>query len=137
MVGFNREVDYAIRIMHCLSKENGNRIYAGEIAKRTGVTLRFSLKILGRLVQNGLVHSIKGVGGGYILARPRASITVLDTIKAVLGNINISPCCDPTYDCGRPEEDACVYHELFCDINNRVIKQLGEVNFAMTAGDKD
>lgn len=45
----NLETDYAIRIVHYLA-EVGERRDAGKIAEKTGVTLRFSLKILRKLV---------------------------------------------------------------------------------------
>ena len=48
----NLETDYAIRLVSILC-ESKERISASEIAKRTGVTLRFSLKILGKLAQSG------------------------------------------------------------------------------------
>ena len=61
------ESDYAVRIVYCLA-QNGGRMEAAAIAEQTGVTLRFSLKILRKLVAGGLVKSYKGAGGGYELA---------------------------------------------------------------------
>ena len=43
------ESDYAVRIVYCLA-QNGGRMEAAAIAEQTGVTLRFSLKILRKLV---------------------------------------------------------------------------------------
>ena len=39
------ESDYAVRIVYCLA-QRGTRMNAASIAEETGVTLRFSLKIL-------------------------------------------------------------------------------------------
>ena len=72
----NNETDYAIRIISCLA-ESSDRVDAAGIAEKTGVTLRFTLKILHRLVQGGIVKSFKGNKGGYILARPAEDITFL------------------------------------------------------------
>ena len=55
----NNETDYAIRIVSCLAKQS-ERIDAATIAEQTGVTPRFTLKILHRLVQGGVVRSFKG-----------------------------------------------------------------------------
>ena len=55
----NLETDYAIRIVHYLA-EVGERRDAGKIAEKTGVTLRFSLKILRKLVAAGIIRSYKG-----------------------------------------------------------------------------
>ena len=54
----NNETDYAIRIISCLA-ESKDRIDAAGISEKTGVTLRFTLKILHRLVQGGIVKSFK------------------------------------------------------------------------------
>ena len=65
----NNETDYAIRIVSCLA-DREERIDAATVAEQTGVTPRFTLKILHRLVQGGIVRSLRGNKGGYVLARP-------------------------------------------------------------------
>ena len=69
------ESDYAVRIVSCLAK-NGGRMDARSIAEETGVTLRFSLKILRKLVTGGLVNSYKGTKGGYELGRSPSEISL-------------------------------------------------------------
>lgn len=66
-----QESDYAVRIVYCLAK-CGTRRDARGISEEMCVTLRFSLKILGKLVSSGIVESYKGNRGGYELARPPA-----------------------------------------------------------------
>ncbi len=71
------ESDYAVRIVYCLA-QNGGRLDAASIAEQTGVTLRFSLKILRKLVAGELVKSYKGAGGGYELARDPHEISLYE-----------------------------------------------------------
>ena len=78
------ESDYAIRIVQILACAN-NRMDAKTIAEETCVTLRFSLKILRKLVTEGLVKSYKGSQGGYELTRPAKEISLKDVIEAVEG----------------------------------------------------
>ncbi|MEG0571293.1 MAG: hypothetical protein RR497_06575 [Oscillospiraceae bacterium] len=52
------ESDYAIRIVLCLAKAN-KRIDANAIAELSSVSLRFSLKILRKLVADGIAKSFK------------------------------------------------------------------------------
>ena len=59
-----QESDYAIRIVYCLAKSRVRRD-ARSISEEMGVTLRFSLKILGKLVGAVIVSSYKGNKGGY------------------------------------------------------------------------
>ncbi|MDR2909296.1 MAG: Rrf2 family transcriptional regulator, partial [Oscillospiraceae bacterium] len=56
------EADYAIRIIDTLARQ-GVRVEARTIAEKSQVTLRFSLKILRKLVAAGLVKSFKGAQG--------------------------------------------------------------------------
>ncbi len=63
-----QETDYAIRIVYCLAK-SGARRDARSISEEMCISLRFALKILGKLAQGGLVSSFKGNRGGYELAR--------------------------------------------------------------------
>ena len=58
------EADYAIRIVQVLA-QNQRRLDAKTISEMTGVTLRFSLKILRKLVAAGIIKSFKGTQGGY------------------------------------------------------------------------
>ena len=76
------ETDYAVRIVYFLA-QSGERVDAGRIAEETGVTLRFSLKILRKLVSGGVVVSYKGAKGGYELARPPEEISLADVIEQV------------------------------------------------------
>ena len=85
------EADYAVRIVHCLAK-NGQRMDAKSISDETGVTLRFSLKILRKLVSAGIIKSYKGTQGGYEIARPLEEITLNDVIETVEGPFALSRC---------------------------------------------
>ncbi len=78
------ESDYAVRIVYCLA-QNGGRMEAAAIAEQTGVTLRFSLKILRKLVAGELVKSYKGAGGGYELAKDPKEISLYEVIEQVEG----------------------------------------------------
>ncbi|MEG2082378.1 MAG: Rrf2 family transcriptional regulator, partial [Oscillospiraceae bacterium] len=70
-----KESDYAVRIVYCLACGDC-RTDAKTISERTGVTLRFSLKILNKLVQSGIVKSYKGAKGGYELELPPKDISL-------------------------------------------------------------
>ena len=60
------EADYAIRVTCCLAF-SGSKVGAKQISESTGVTLRFALKILRKLIQADIVKSFKGASGGYML----------------------------------------------------------------------
>ena len=78
------ESDYAIRIVHCLCK-NGKRMDARTISESTGVTLRFSLKILRKLVSSKIIRSFKGSQGGYEITKNPGEISLREVIEVVEG----------------------------------------------------
>lgn len=129
------ESDYAVRIVQCLAR-NGARMDARRIAEETGVTLRFSLKILRKLVTGGLVSSYKGTKGGYELARPPKEITLCDVIETVEGPYSLARCLsDRDFQCSRNLETcgaACKFQQVYAEISQTVREKLRAVNFADT-----
>lgn len=123
---FNLETDYAIRIVQCLA-ESDTRLDAKTIAERTGVTPRFTLKILHGLVGGNIVKSFKGKLGGYVLARPKEEITLLTVVEEVFGPLEVSKCnVDGT--CTHPN-GICKFHSVFDDIEKTVKEKLAKVTF--------
>lgn len=131
----NLETDYAIRIVQCLAACT-ERLYASLIAERTGVPMRFSLKILRKLVDAGVVRSFKGAHGGYITARDPDQVTLRQVIEAIDGPIAIGPCQCDSYICGHPEEKECYFHTVFRDITKELSDRLDQVTFASESQDQ-
>ena len=125
------ESDYAVRIVYCLA-QNGGRLDAASIAEQTGVTLRFSLKILRKLVAGELVKSYKGAGGGYELARDPHEISLYEVIEQVEGPYAISRCLNEEgYDCNRNRQACmeCKFVRIYADISEIVRKRLEGISF--------
>jgi len=122
------ESDYAVRIIGCLSAES-KRIDAKNISERTGVSLRFALKILRKLVSAGLVKSYKGMQGGYELAKAPSEITMLDVIETVEGSYYLNRCHEDDFVCTRGAKGCCSYRRVFNEITDIVSKKLAEYTF--------
>lgn len=125
------EADYAVRIVYCLATE-GKRTDAKRIAQLTGVTLRFALKILRKLVASGIVRSYKGTQGGYEVARPLEELTLKDVIETVEGPYALSRCVDSAdYVCTNPRGGSCCnFHQIFAEISSMVNERLDAVKFS-------
>ncbi len=122
------EADYAVRIVGCLAKEK-KRLEAKNISDMTCVTLRFSLKILRKLVVAGIVRSYKGVQGGYEIAKEPSEISLKDVIEAVEGKYVLSKCLSDDYECNRGMSGKCCYQCVFNEISSMVGKKLEEYTF--------
>jgi Rrf2 family iron-sulfur cluster assembly transcriptional regulator len=78
-----------------------------DIAERTGLPQPYLEQILLALKGAGLVRSKRGVGGGYVLARPPGEITLGQIVRAVDGPIVAG-------DFGLPHENGACEHEGQC-----------------------
>lgn len=124
-----RETDYAVRIVYCLANSTGRKD-ARTISEEMGVTLRFSLKILHKLVQSGIVKSYKGSKGGYELARPADRVNLKQVIEAIEGTYGLSKCIQPGYVCEWEKVPGlCSFRREFSRISQRVNEELEKVTF--------
>jgi len=122
------EADYAVRIVSVLAAEE-RRLDAGTLAQLTGVTLRFTLKIMRKLVAAGIVKSYKGVSGGYELAKPAGDISVGAVIQAIDGRFELARCCGPD-DCTNPSTNGvCRFKNEFDRISELVRKEMEKIRF--------
>lgn len=119
------EADYAIRIVYTLAEEK-RRLEAKYIAEKTGVTLRFSLKILRKLVSAGIVKSFKGTQGGYELQKQPEEISLYDIILIIDGAYQFSKCGNSDFTCTRVPDKNCTIRKVFNKITKSVIDQLKE-----------
>ena len=122
------ESDYAVRIIACLANA-GKRLDAKTIAEETGVTLRFALKILRKLVAVKMIKSFKGTQGGYELNKEPSEITLRQVIETVEGTYQLNRCLDGTYPCSRGASGKCAYQKAFKEISNLVKLKLDEYSF--------
>ncbi len=104
-----RESDYAIRIIRAL--KDGELLPLEQICQRELVPKQFAYKILKKLERSGLVSIRRGAGGGCLLNRSLADLTLLDIIKAADEEFFLNPCLDSQYQCGYAASfDGCKVH---------------------------
>lgn len=120
------ETDYAIRIIDCLAKK-GSRMDAKTISESTKISLRFSLKILRKLVSGNIVRSYKGINGGYEFCADIKKLSLYDIVELVEGTYMFSRCLDEEYTCNR--ELPCGYQHAFMEISNVVCEELKKMTF--------
>ncbi len=95
---------YGLKAMvHLAGLPPGARIGVAEIAEAHRIPKKFLDAILGDLRNAGFVHSKKGPGGGYALARPAEEIRIGHVVRALDGPLAPLPCASRT--AYRPCED--------------------------------
>lgn len=125
----NLEADYAIRIVCALAADRYVKD-AKSISEEVKVTLRFSLKILRKLVQAGIVKSFKGSKGGYILNREPEDISLKDIIEVIDGPVLISKCLGEEGCCNRSFSGMCNVQDVFAKASELMSNELGSHSVA-------
>jgi Rrf2 family transcriptional regulator, cysteine metabolism repressor len=79
----SRTIAYALHAtLQLASGDRGVPIPCSQLANEGRMPERFLLQILRSLVTHGLLHSTRGVDGGYYLAKPPEDITLGDVVEA-------------------------------------------------------
>ncbi|MBC3795824.1 RrF2 family transcriptional regulator [Acetobacterium tundrae] len=91
-----------------------------EIAERQNFSDSYMEQLFSALKMAGLVKSLRGAHGGYILARDPNDIIVGEIIRALEGPIELADCVngDEGFTCIKSPE--CVTKSLWKDINDSI-----------------
>ena len=85
---FSRTVAYALQATLQLAQSStGEPVPCSQLASEGQMPERFLLQILRHLVTHGILHSTRGVDGGYSLERKPEEISLLDVIEAIDGPV--------------------------------------------------
>jgi Rrf2 family transcriptional regulator, cysteine metabolism repressor len=90
--------DYAARAVLALARQyhTGVAQRVEQIATPQGIPPNFLVQILIELKAQQIVRSLRGKQGGYLLARPPASITLGDVLRCIHGQVFDSPALQDT-----------------------------------------
>lgn len=91
----SRTIAYAILAMKYLANQPaGLPTPNSEICKAANLPERYVLQVLRKLVNTGVLVGMRGVSGGYKLAKPASKITLLEIVEAIDGPIGQSDIVD-------------------------------------------
>lgn len=81
--------EYACRAVVELARfeQTYEPVTAQSIAKRRGIPEKYLVHILLQLKRAGLVRSVRGAQGGYLLGRPPEDISLFDLVQAIDGPV--------------------------------------------------
>jgi Rrf2 family protein len=117
--------DYAARALVSLALHaDGAPTSVRDIAERTGLPQPYLEQILLALKGAGLVRSKRGVGGGYVLARPADEITLGDIVSAVDGPIVLGDFGEPHTNGACDHEGQCVLLAIWGEVGEHMRKYL-------------
>ena len=120
---------YAVMAMVDLARHgNGVPVPLAEIAERQEISLSYLEQLFAKLRRGGLVKSVRGPGGGYLLAHDRDATRIADIILAVDEPIRTVR-CDPGAPIGcRIDRSRCLTHDLWEELSNQIHLYLSSVS---------
>ncbi|MBL4747499.1 MAG: Rrf2 family transcriptional regulator [Magnetovibrio sp.] len=118
---------YAVMAMVDLCNvTTGKPIALSDVAQRQEISLSYLEQLFGKLRRAGLVKSVRGPGGGYLLSRAASEICISEVILAVDEPISTTR-CTKTEGC-RSDNARCLTHELWEALSEQIHLYLGSVS---------
>ena len=116
---------FAVTAMIDLAMHHGEGpVTLAEISGRQKISLSYLEQLFGKLRRHNLVESVRGPGGGYVLAKDMGGMTVTEIILAVDEPIDATQ-CGGKENCH--DDRKCLTHDLWASLNQRIFDYLGGV----------
>lgn len=117
---------YAVMAMADLGKSvSGKPVALADVADRQEISLSYLEQLFGKLRRAGLVKSVRGPGGGYLLARDAYEIRISDVIQAVDEPISATR-CEQAEGC-HSDKARCLTHDLWQALTYQIHLYLSSV----------
>ena len=115
---------YATRILLCISRLEGDMpVPKKKISEQEGISTDYIEQIIVPLKNAGLVNSVRGLRGGFRLARDAGNITVYDILAASEGDINLVGCLSE----GCSRSDSCVVQRVWQGASNQLREYFSKI----------
>ena len=122
---FTTKSRYAVTAMLDIAYyDKGSPISLPEIAERQNISLSYLEQLFSRLKKGGLVYSIRGPGGGYMLSKDANNIVISEVIKAVDESVETTACSGKA-NCHNNHQ--CLSHNLWEDLGTEINNFLSDV----------
>ena len=113
---------------------NGKPVSLADIAARQEISQSYLEQLFGKLRKGGLVKSVRGPGGGYVLAQPADSLRVADIILAVDEPMRATRCRAGSPAGCHSHKGRCLTHDLWEELGNQIYLYLSSVTLGDVAG---
>ena len=118
---------YGLRALIDLALYSENEaVSISSIAGRQNISDRYLEQLVSKLKKAGLVKSLRGAGGGYMLAKPVGDISVGDILRALEGNLEAVTCAGAEEN-GCQASDLCVTRYVWQRINDSITQAVDNI----------
>ncbi|MCI5869409.1 MAG: Rrf2 family transcriptional regulator [Dorea sp.] len=119
---------YGLRAMIDLARYSEKEpVSIGSVAARQDISERYLEQLVALLKKAGLVKSIRGATGGYVLAKKEEEISVGDILRALEGSLEPVKCAAFYSEDGCTAADGCVTKYVWQKINDSINQTVNEI----------
>ena len=112
---------YAVMALADLAKFNStNPVSLRDISLRQGISLDFLEQIFSKLKRYGIVKSIRGINGGYILNKEPVDIKIANILNAVDEEVKTLQCKKDSKKGCNGKTTKCITHNLWDELQNHI-----------------
>ena len=120
---------YGVRLMLDLALHHGKGpVLLKDISTRQGISQKYLWNLINPLKTAGLVKSIRGAHGGFILARAASEISLTDILRVLEGSLCLVDCVENPAVCEKSA--ACVARDIWCLTSQSISRTLESVTLA-------
>mgnify|MGYP001607861339 CR=1 FL=1 len=122
--------EYALHALLDITVNDGQAlVQAPDIARRTGIPVKYLEQVLLALKAGGLIDSKRGVGGGYALAKPPQEITLSEVLDHVEGSLE-ADCTENRIIVNWANQQAIVVKNAVCEARRAMLRVLQSTSLA-------
>jgi Rrf2 family protein len=121
---------YGVRAVFEIARHFGKGpLTIKEIADRQGISFSYLEQILHRLGKAGVIESVRGPAGGYMLKRKPSELTIGDIVRVLEGPIALSHCLEPGVSGECQQTDDCVARMVWVKVGAKIDEVLDNISF--------
>ena len=121
---------YAVMAMVELARRDLSvPVALADLSESQEIALPYLEQIFSRLKQAAIVNSVRGPGGGYVLSRPAAEISIADIVRASEENLKMTRCNSQSGGC-MSTKAKCLTHDLWEGLEMQINSYLQNITLA-------
>ncbi|MCX5818921.1 MAG: Rrf2 family transcriptional regulator [Deltaproteobacteria bacterium] len=120
---------YGVRMMLELALHYGEGpILLRDIAERQGISEKYLWQLINPLKTTGLVNSLRGAHGGYVLAKAPEAISLKAILQILEGSLCLVDCVDNPALCER--SPSCISRDIWGEASKNMQQTLEDTTLA-------
>jgi len=121
---------YGVRAVFEIARHYGKGpITIKAISDRQGISFSYLEQILHKLGKAGMVESVRGPAGGYLLGRKPQDLTIGDIVRVLEGPIALSHCLEPGESGDCYQADDCMARMVWSKVGAKIEEALDSISF--------